>query len=131
MKRNLPLIILFFTPFIGYSANALNAGYYTLKPPFVTNLFDSDGGKGLVQIQIELVAKDKKAIQLLKHHQAPIRHTILMLLSDQTRRGLANPKAREALRKKMLQQLNQFTEREEQAPLIERVLFTKFILKSQ
>ncbi len=57
--------------------------YYPLDPPFVVNLRDGDRLR-FMQAAIQVMTYDTAVIAALEKHSAPIRHALLLLLSDQT-----------------------------------------------
>ncbi len=69
----------------GGGSSAVNGAhnYYPLDPPFVVNLRDGDRLR-FMQAAIQVMTYDTAVIAALEKHSAPIRHAILLLLSDQS-----------------------------------------------
>lgn len=63
--------------------------YVPLNPAFVVNLRDGDALR-FMQATIQVMTYDTKVIEALQTHAAPIRHELMLLLSDQTVSGMYN-----------------------------------------
>jgi len=75
--------------------------YFPLDPPFVVNLRDGDRLR-FMQAAIQVMTYDTKVIEALQKHAGPIRHELLMLLSDQTVAIMYDVKKRTALQEEAL-----------------------------
>ena len=111
MKKVLALILtmiispVFSAPGGGDKENAVTTGkinYFLLEPNFVVNIH---GKRGLryMQTAIQVMSYDAAAITALQTHSAPIRHDLLMLLSDQKIETMQNAKERERIRHEALE----------------------------
>ncbi len=63
--------------------------YVPLNPPFVVNLRDGDALR-FMQATIQVMTYDTHVVDALQQHAAPIRHELMLLLSDQTVSGMYN-----------------------------------------
>ncbi|MCF6235445.1 MAG: flagellar basal body-associated FliL family protein [Gammaproteobacteria bacterium] len=88
----------------GEKENAITTGkinYLLLEPNFVVNIH---GKRGLryMQAAIQIMTYDAATVTALQTHAAPIRHDLLMLLSDQKIETMQNAKERERIRHEAL-----------------------------
>lgn len=78
--------------------------YYEIKPSLVANL--ASGGK-YIRTDIQLMTRDESYKERLDLHGPAIRHTLLLLLSEQDGRTIKTSKGKEALRKEAMSAVNQ------------------------
>lgn len=71
--------------------------YFAIDPPFVVNLRDGDRLR-FMQASIQIMTYDSHVIEAVKQHSAPLRHNLLMLLSDQSVSTMYNAQQREQVR---------------------------------
>ncbi len=88
----------------GDKENAITTGkinYFLLEPNFVVNI---KGKRGLryMQTAIQIMTYDAETVTALQTHAAPIRHDLLMLLSDQKVETMQNASERERIRAEAL-----------------------------
>jgi flagellar protein FliL len=81
----------------------VNISYYQIKPSLVANL--ASGGR-YVRCDIQLMTEDASYLEMLKLHDPAIRHTLLLLLSEQDGNKIKTLDGKEALRKAALTQIN-------------------------
>ena len=121
------------TPFVpaaapGHSADAGKpAIYYALDPPLVVNFQDGDAVRFL-QVSIEVMARDQKAIDSVKRNEPLIRNNLLLLMSNRDFKTLMTLQGKEDLRKQALAAI-QAVQRTDGGPLIDDVLFTSFVVQ--
>ena len=130
----------------GGSAPAITDGkanYYTLQPAFVVNIIDGNGMR-FMQLAVDLMSMDSKAIQAVQDHRAPIRHELLMMLAHRDISEVIGLKQREKLRQEALEKIQATlakyadidssgsaeTEEGKKYPTgIQEVLFTNFVIQ--
>ena len=72
-----------------------------LKPPFVVNVHD---GRQLrfMQVQVQVLARDKAAMDSVEAHMPAVRDALISLLSDQQADQVTQSKGRERVRHQAL-----------------------------
>ncbi|MDE2294423.1 MAG: flagellar basal body-associated FliL family protein [Gammaproteobacteria bacterium] len=121
------------TPFVPAAAPgaAADAGkpaiYYALDPPLVVNFQDGEAVRFL-QVSIEVMARNQKAIDSVKRNEPLIRNNLLMLMSNRDFKTLMTLQGKEDLRKQALAAI-QAVQRNDGGPLIDDVLFTSFVVQ--
>ena len=112
----------------GNDAPTSGPGYLELKPPFVVNI--RDGNKlRFLQAEIQFKLSDMKKSEELLHHESIIRHTMLVLLSEQEANDLYSATGKERLRKNALEELREALKAEIADIPIEDMYFTNFIIQ--
>jgi flagellar FliL protein len=107
-----------------------NSQYHDLKPSFVTNFGDPAIVKlKFVKADISLRVFGDKALQVVKDHNALIRHQIVMLLSAQTEETMAVQDGQEKLRRMVLEQVNTALIEETGEAQVDDLLFTSFVIQ--
>ena len=84
--------------------------YFALEPPFVVNLRDGDRLR-FMQASIQVMTYDTHVIDAIQKHSAPLRHSLLMLLSDQSVSTMYNAQARESIRTSALAEVQRILEK--------------------
>jgi flagellar FliL protein len=92
----------------------------------VANL--SSGGR-YVRCDIQLMTHDEEFLEELKLHDAAIRHTLLLLLSDQDGNKIKKPDGKEALRREALSQINRLMKEQSGKDAVESLFFTTFFVQ--
>ncbi len=100
--------------------------YYRLKPSLVANL--SSGGR-YVRCDIQLMTRDQAFMEDLGLHDAAIRHTLLLLLSEQDGGQIKTPEGKESLRKEALSQINRLLKEQTGKAAVESLFFTTFFVQ--
>ena len=100
--------------------------YYQLKPSLVANLLS--GGR-YIRCDIQLMTRDEAMLEELKVHDAALRHTLLLLLSDQDGKKIKAADGKEALRKEALKQINQLLKEQTGKEAVESLFFTTFFVQ--
>jgi flagellar FliL protein len=77
--------------------------YYEVKPSLVANL--AGGGK-YIRTDIQLMTKDELFLQQLEQHGPAIRHTLLLLLSEQDGNAIKTSEGKDNLRQQALAEIN-------------------------
>jgi len=107
-------------------AAAKAAKYLALDPALVVNLAAPDSGRYL-QVSVEVMTREDKALDDLKLHMPVIRNNLLMLFGQQTAEGLAGRDGREALRQLALTEVQKVMREETGKDAIEALYFTSFV----
>lgn len=113
------------------SANSEGGGvspYVPLDPAFVVNLKDPNRIRFL-QIKSQVKLNNAEESELLLHHMALIRHTLLMLFSEQDVKSIRTLEGKEALRQESLTALQAVLEEETGDTLVEQIYFTDFVIQ--
>jgi flagellar FliL protein len=100
--------------------------YYQIKPSLVANL--AKGGK-YIRCDIQLMTKDEAFVEALTLHGPAIRHTLLMLLSEQDGTTLKTPEGKESLRKSALTELHKLLEETAGKASVDALFFTTFFVQ--
>ncbi len=100
--------------------------YYQIKPSLVANLLS--GGR-YIRCDIQLMTRDAAHLDALNLHDAAIRHTLLMLLSEQDGAQIKTPGGKEGLRKQALRQINQLMKKQTGKEAVESLFFTTFFVQ--
>jgi flagellar FliL protein len=103
--------------------------YTKLDPPFVVN-FEAKGIMRFLQIQVEVMSRDKETVELLKAHDPLIRNNLLMLFSNQNFDKINSLEGREALRTEALKSIGEAIKSEGGKPKkVEQLYFTSFVMQ--
>jgi len=105
---------------------AVTLNYYEVKPSLVANL--SSGGK-YIRTDIQLMTKDPEFEAQLELHGSAIRHTLLMLLSEQDGMVVRTSEGKENLRQQALTQLHSLMEELSGKPGPDALFFTTFLVQ--
>lgn len=107
----------------------LQIKYYRLYPDFITNL-QAQNRLSYVLVRVEVAAKGKKNIQLVKDNEALLRDKIILLLNGKTTTEVSRGQMRKRLKRQMLDLLQKTMSEETGNPVVTNVLFTKFQVES-
>ena len=103
--------------------------YLALDPPFVVN-FQADQLVRFLQVSVEVMSRDPKALELLKDNDPVLRNDLLILLADQKYSALATPAGKEQLRAAALTVIRKDLAQAGGDPkLVEAVYFTSFVMQ--
>ena len=101
--------------------------YHALEPAFVVN-FKERGRSRFLQVEVQVMSRDKQMIDELDKHTPVIRNNLLLLFSGQTAETLHSSEGKEQLRQNALAELNKILEAETgQVEAIEALYFTSFV----
>ena len=78
--------------------------YLAIDPPLVVNL-QSSGRPQFMQVKIQVMSHDPKALAALEEHMGPVRDALITLLSSQTADTMYNVQNREKVRQEALEAL--------------------------
>lgn len=98
--------------------------YWSLDPKFTITY--NAGGLRYLQLSMEAMSYEQKAIDSLKANMPAVRNSVIMLLSAQEFESLTSMEGKEALRGSVLETVQQAIRSDEQ---LEEIFFTTFILQ--
>lgn len=104
------------------------ATYFALTPSFVVNLSDADASRFL-QVDMEVRAASDAAVEAVKLHMPQIRNSLLMLLGAQKLHDIDTREGKEALQKRVLEEIQRILTTETGSPGVEAVYFTSFVMQ--
>jgi flagellar FliL protein len=103
--------------------------FLALDPPFVVN-FQDQGQIRFLQVGIEVMANDPKAIEAVKTESPVIRNALLMLLSGQDAKALMTRQGKEKLRAEAQAEIQKVLAKDgEGKPGIKALYFTSFVMQ--
>lgn len=102
--------------------------YVPLEPPLVVNL-DRNGRLGFLQVTVEVMTRESRAVTALEEHAPVIRNNLLMLLSGKTHADIAGREGKEALRLEALEEINRILGEQDVPGLVEDLYFTGFVMQ--
>ena len=101
--------------------------YYAIDPPLVVN-FEDGSAVRFLQISMEVMARDQKAIDAVQKNAPLIRNNLLLLMSNRNYQSLMSREGKEKLRQEALAEIRA-VEKKEGGPDIEDLLFTSFVVQ--
>ncbi len=102
--------------------------YLPLQPAFVVNLEDSEAMR-YMQVDLEVMARNPKAIEDAKTHMPRIRNSLLLLFGQQRAFDLSTRAGKETLQAKALAEIQRVLTEETGSPGIEAVYFSSFVIQ--
>ncbi|MDJ0807272.1 MAG: flagellar basal body-associated FliL family protein [Gammaproteobacteria bacterium] len=123
-------LLLFFCSTASYAEDKEDGvptiSYYEIKPSLVANL--ASGGK-YIRTDIQVMTRDETYKESLELHGPAIRHTLLLLLSEQDGRTIKTPEGKEALRQEALTQVSQVMKDLSGKDSLQELFFTTFFVQ--
>jgi flagellar FliL protein len=101
--------------------------YFAIDPPLVVNFEDASAVRFL-QVTVELMARDQKAIDGAQKNVPLIRNNLLLLISNRDYKSLMTREGREKLRTEALAEVRSISKKEG-APPVDDLLFTSFVVQ--
>jgi flagellar FliL protein len=105
-----------------------DALYLALDPPFVVN-FQSDTAARFLQVGVQLMARDQKALDAAKASEPAVRNALVMLFSSQDAKTLISREGKEKLRSDSLDEIKKIVADRTKGATIEAVYFTSFVMQ--
>lgn len=114
--------------------------YFLLKPDFVIN-FESEGKANFLSVQIEMMAREQKSINVIEANMPVLRNNVLLLLSAQKYNVVRTLEGKNKLRKGILNIMKKIIDDENEdlkkengedfheVTYIEAIYFTGFIMQ--
>ena len=103
------------------------AVYYAIDPPLVVN-FEDGSAVRFLQITMELMARDPKAIESVQKNIPLIRNNLLLLMSNRNYQTMMSREGKEKLRTEALAEVRAVQKKEGGAD-IDDLLFTSFVVQ--
>lgn len=105
-----------------------DALYLALDPPFVVN-FQSDTAARFLQVGVQLMAHDQKALDAAKASEPAVRNALVMLFSSQDAKTLVSRDGKEKLRSDALDEIRKIVAERTQGATLDAVYFTSFVMQ--
>ena len=102
--------------------------YLALDPPFVVN-FQSDSATRFLQVGVQLMAHDQKALDAAKASEPAVRNALVMLFSSQDAKTLISREGKEKLRADALAEMQKIVAERVKGTAIDAVYFTSFVMQ--
>ncbi len=103
------------------------AVYYAIDPPLVVN-FEEGSAVRFLQITMELMAHDQKAIDSVQKNVPLIRNNLLLLMSNRNYQTLMSREGKEKLRQEALAEVRA-VQKKEGGLDVDDLLFTSFVVQ--
>jgi flagellar FliL protein len=110
----------------GHSAGKPSV-YYPIDPPLVVN-FEDGSAVRFLQITMEIMAHDEKAIESVQKNIPLIRNNLLLLMSNRNYQSMMSREGKEKLREEALAEVRA-VQKKEGGPDVDDVLFTSFVVQ--
>jgi flagellar protein FliL len=111
----------------GAESEAKTALYYAIDPPLVVN-FEDGSVVRFLQITMELMVHDQKAIESLQRNLPMIRNNLLLLMSNRNYQSLMSREGKEKLRAEALAEVRD-VQKKQGGGDVDDVLFTSFVVQ--
>lgn len=105
-----------------------DALYLALDPPFIVN-FQSDSAARFLQVGVQLMAHDQKALDAAKASEPAVRNALVMLFSSQDAKTLISREGKEKLRTDSLDEIKKIVAERTKGATIDAVYFTSFVMQ--
>jgi flagellar protein FliL len=103
------------------------AVYYAIDPPLVVN-FEDGSAVRFLQITMEVMAHDQKAIDSVQKNIPLIRNNLLLLMSNRNYQTMMSREGKDKLREEALAEIRA-VQKKEGGPDIDDLLFTSFVVQ--
>lgn len=111
------------------SAAGKESHYLPLDPPFVVNFSGSGSRARFLQLNLEVMAHDREALEGIKKHMPVVRNNLVLLFSSQSFETLNSHEGKEKLRTQALEEIQKVLVEHTGKPGINAVYFTSFIIQ--
>jgi flagellar FliL protein len=101
--------------------------YYAIDPPLVVN-FEDGSSVRFLQISMEIMAHDEKAIESVQKNIPLIRNNLLLLMSNRNYQSMMSREGKDKFRQEALAEVRA-VQKKEGGPDIDDVLFTSFVVQ--
>ena len=101
--------------------------FYAIDPPLVVN-FEDGSAVRFLQISMEVMAKDQKAIDSVQKDMPLIRNNLLLLMSNRDYQSMMSREGKEKLRSEALAEIKS-VQKKQGGDDIDDVLFTSFVVQ--
>jgi len=113
---------------VAESAKSSEPLFLALDPPFIVNFQDTVATRFL-QISVQLMAHDQKALDAAKASEPAVRNALVMLFSSQEAKALASREGKEKLRADTLAEIQKIVGERAKGATLEAVYFTSFVMQ--
>ena len=103
------------------------AVYYAIDPPLVVN-FEDGSAVRFLQISMEVMARDQKAIDSVQKNIPIIRNNLLLLMSNRNYQSMMTREGKEKLRQEALAEIRA-VQKKEGGGEVDDLLFTSFVVQ--
>jgi flagellar protein FliL len=104
-----------------------SAVYFAIDPPLVVN-FEEGSAVRFLQITMEVMAHDQKAIDTVQKNIPLIRNNLLLLMSNRNYQTLMSREGKEKLREEALAEIRA-VQKKQGGPDVDDLLFTSFVVQ--
>jgi flagellar FliL protein len=111
----------------GGEGQSKTAMYYAIDPPLVVN-FEDGSVVRFLQITMEIMAHDQKAIDSLQRNLPVIRNNLLLLMSNRNYQSLMSREGKEKLRGEALDEVRA-VQKKQGGGDVDDLLFTSFVVQ--
>jgi flagellar protein FliL len=111
----------------GEQGTAKSAVYYAIDPPLVVN-FEDGSAVRFLQITMEVMARDQKAIESVQKNIPLIRNNLLLLMSNRNYQALMSREGKEKLREEALAEVRA-VQKKQGGDDVDDLLFTSFVVQ--
>jgi flagellar FliL protein len=101
--------------------------YYAIDPPLVVN-FEDGSVVRFLQITMEVMAHDQKAVDSVQKNIPLIRNNLLLLMSNRNYQSMMSREGKEKLRQEALAEVRA-VQKKEGGPDVDDLLFTSFVVQ--
>ena len=101
--------------------------YYAIDPPLVVN-FEDGSVVRFLQITMEIMARDPKAIESVQKNIPLVRNNLLLLMSNRNYQTMMSREGKEKLRLEALAEVRA-VQKKEGGPDVDDLLFTSFVVQ--
>ena len=101
--------------------------YYAIDPPLVVN-FEDGSAVRFLQITMEVMAHEEKAVESVQKNIPLIRNNLLLLMSNRNYQTMMSREGKEKLRQEALAEIRAI-EKKVGGPDVDDVLFTSFVVQ--
>ena len=101
--------------------------YYAIDPPLVVN-FEDGSAVRFLQISVQIMAHEEKAIESVQKNVPLIRNNLLLLMSNRNYQSMMSREDKEKFRQEALTEVRA-VQKKEGSPDVYDVLFTSFVVQ--
>jgi len=101
--------------------------YYAIDPPLVVN-FEDGSAVRFLQISMQIMAHEEKAIESVQKNVPLIRNNLLLLMSNRNYQSMMSREGKEKFRQEALTEVRA-VQKKEGSPDVDDVLFTSFVVQ--
>jgi flagellar basal body-associated protein FliL len=111
----------------GHGEEGPKSLYYAIDPPLVVN-FEDGSVVRFLQITMEVMAHDQKAIDSVQKNMPLIRNNLLLLMSNRDYRSMMSREGKDKLRQEALAEIRA-VQKKQGGDDVDDVLFTSFVVQ--